>query len=205
MGKEGKRRSPGTGDGEAVCEKLVSVAGPYNIIYADPPWKYTSKSVPPNREVVNHYSTMPLEEIKSLPVHELADPKNCILFLWATGPCLPEALEVMKAWGFEYKTVGFVWVKLNKGNGKPFMGMGAYTRANCEYVLLGVRGRNLPRLDKGVRQLVFSVREEHSKKPGEVRDRIVELYGDVPRIELFARQRVEGWVCWGDEAPAICD
>lgn len=180
----------------------------YSIIYADPPWRYISNPAPPDRWVTNHYQTMSLSEIKSLPVGQIANPKECMLFLWATGPCLPEAFEVVRAWGFTYKTVAFVWVKLNKWrpiqkedelDRLAFMGMGAYTRANCEYVLLGVRGKNLPRQDMGVRQLVFSPRGRHSQKPACIRDRIVQLYGDVPRVEPFAREQVEGWEAWGDE------
>lgn len=176
----------------------------YSIIYADPPWQYTSKPVSPNREATNHYSTMALEEIKGLGVERIAN-KNSVLFLWATCPCLPEAFEVMEAWGFKYKTVGFTWAKLNKNqeveslDRRFFMGMGSYTRGNVELCLVGVRGKGLKRLDFGVRQLVLAPRREHSRKPDEVRDRIVKLYGDLPRIELFAREKVVGWDAWGDE------
>jgi N6-adenosine-specific RNA methylase IME4 len=130
-------------------------------------------------------------------VHELAD-ENCALLLWTTCPQLPVALNVLDAWGFDFKTVGFCWTKTNPKSGTFFMGMGNHTRANAELCLLGLKGR-MVRMDAGVSSLVVAPRGRHSEKPAEVRDRIVRLYGDVPRIELFARQRVEGWAAWGDE------
>ena len=168
----------------------------YQIIYADPPWKYTSKSVSPNREVINHYNTMDIEKIKNLPVQDIA-ANNCYLFLWATSPNLDIGIEVLTYWGFKFKTVAFTWVKTNKDN-SYFMGLGSYTRSNIELCLLGVKGK-LTRLNFGVRQLVVSNRREHSRKPDEVRNRIVQLFGDLPRIELFARQKVEGWDSLGDQ------
>ena len=108
----------------------------------------------------------------------------------------------MKAWGFEYKTAAFVWVKKNRKNGSNFWGMGAYTRANAEVCLLGVtpgfKAKELIR-SHSVHQIIEAPYEGHSKKPSEVRQRIVELLGDVPRIELFARQKADGWDAWGDE------
>jgi len=168
----------------------------YQIIYADPPWEYTSKSIPPNREVINHYPTMNLNAIKKLPLRQIIN-KNCYLFLWVTSPNLDIGIDVLKFWGFQYKTVAFAWIKTNKDK-SFFMGLGGYTRSNIELCLLGVMGR-LKRLNKGVRQLVVSKRMEHSKKPDEVRDRIVQLFGNLPRIELFARQKVNGWDSWGNE------
>ena len=111
---------------------------------------------------------------------------------------LPQSLELIKYWGFSYSTVGFNWVKTNKNNNDYFVGMGWWTRANQEMCLLAKKGR-IKSQSKSVRRLIVSPRQEHSKKPDEVRDRIVELCGDLPRIELFARQRVEGWDCWGNE------
>lgn len=104
-----------------------------------------------------------------------------------------------QAWGYTYKTVAFTWVKQNKKTDGIFTGMGYYTRANAEYCLLGTRGKVLPRKSRSVSSVVISHLQEHSRKPDEVRERIVELFGDVPRIELFARQQVEGWDCWGNE------
>lgn len=172
----------------------------YSIIYADPPWQYKvwSKATGLGRSAEIHYKTMPKEDIQKLPIAGISD-KNAVLFLWVTYPCLLEGLELMRKWGFTYKTCGFCWVKLNKKIDTPFTGMGYYTRANTEICLLGTKGKPLPRKSKSVKQLIISRIEEHSKKPAIVRGKITELFGDVPRIELFARQYVDGWDCWGDE------
>jgi N6-adenosine-specific RNA methylase IME4 len=166
----------------------------YKVIYADPPWSYRDKRDKHPRlsgGAAVHYDTMPLNEIKALPISEIADD-DCILFLWATFPNLKEALDVMESWGFKYKTLGFSWIKTNKKNGKPFFGIGYYTKSNCEVCLIGVRGR--PKIASNyVSSVIISPRDEHSKKPQEARDRIVELCGDVPRIELFARHPQVGW------------
>ena len=146
----------------------------------------------------HEYKTMPLEWIKSLPVEKIAE-KDCLLFLWAVSPQLPEAIEVMQAWGFTYKTVAFCWSKITK-NKKPVYNLGRWTMGNVELCLLGVRGKpNKFRVDKSVKQLVVAERTVHSKKPDEVRERITQAFGNLPRIELFARQHVDGWDCWGDE------
>ena len=140
---------------------------------------------------------MDIEEIRSLPVESIADD-DCILFLWVTFPCLMEGLSVMKSWGFTYKTCGFNWVKRNKKSDTFFMGLGFWTRSNSEICLLGTKGRP-KRVSKAVAQVCDARIMEHSRKPDEIRDRIVELCGDVPRIELFARQKHEGWDCLGNE------
>ena len=179
----------------------------YKIIYADPPWSYQDKKC--NGNAQDHYPTQSLGWIKSLGggVQKIVD-KDCVLFLWATYPLLPEALEVIKAWGFEYKSIAFQWVKLNKKNGKPFYGLGRWTRGNTEACLLAVRGKP-KRVSNSVFQLIFSPIENHSKKPQEAREKIVKLIGDVPRLELFARNTgeknlfgknpLDGWDTWGDE------
>lgn len=170
----------------------------YNIIYADPPWKfkvYSKKGL--GRSAESHYSTMNLEAIKALPIQNLAD-KDCVLFLWVTFPCLQEAFEVIKSWGFTYKTVAFTWVKLNKKNDSLFWGMGFWTRSNSEICLLATKGAP-KRQSAAVHQVILSHIEEHSKKPDIARDRIVELLGDLPKIELFARQKTQGWDIWGNE------
>ena len=135
--------------------------------------------------------------IWSLPVGELAD-KDCALFLWVTIPCLLEGVHVLQAWGFTYKTIAFVWVKQNRKADSLFWGMGYWTRSNVEFCILATKGHPR-RQNAGVHQVVMSHIEEHSKKPQEVRDRITQLMGDVPRIELFARQKVPGWDAWGNE------
>lgn len=167
----------------------------YNIIYADPPWQYQRKKGQGVAE--NHYSTMSTKEICELPVHNITE-KNAALFLWVTFPQLPEALKVMEAWGFDYKTVAFVWVKQNKSGNGFFFGLGHWTRSNAEICLLGIKGHPR-RVSNRVFQLIVSPRAEHSKKPEEVRAKIVELMGDLSRVELFARQETPGWDCWGNE------
>lgn len=139
---------------------------------------------------------MKQKDIENLPVHNLTTD-NAILFMWATFPKIQEALNTIKAWGFEYKTVGFTWVKKNK-NGSNFFGVGWYTKSNAEVCLIGVKGK-APKVSNSISSIIESVREEHSKKPSVVRDKIVQFCGDLPRIELFARQRADGWDCWGDE------
>ena len=167
----------------------------YSVIYADPPWRY--KMYKGNGYIERHYPTMELDEIKALPVKELAG-KDCILFLWATLPMIPEALQVIKAWGFEYKTAAFVWVKLNRHRDGIFWGMGYWTRSNVEICMLATKGHP-HRKARNIHQVIISHVEEHSKKPAEARRRIEALIGDVPRIELFARQSPPGWDVWGNE------
>jgi site-specific DNA-methyltransferase (adenine-specific) len=111
---------------------------------------------------------------------------------------LPEAFEVISAWGFKYKSIAFQWVKLNKKNGKPFYGLGRWTRGNTEPCLLATRGKP-KRISSSVFQLIQTPIEGHSRKPQEARDKIIQLMDDLPRIELFARQKTEGWDVWGDE------
>ena len=170
----------------------------YSIIYADPPWQYKVYSKKgAGRSAESHYPTMSIEDIRALPVSELAD-RDCALFLWITFPMLLDALSVIKAWGFTYKTVAFAWVKQNKKANTLFWGMGYWTRANVELCILATKGRPR-RKSAGVHQVVLAPVEEHSKKPDIVRDKIVTLMGDLPRIELFARQTPPGWDVWGNE------
>lgn len=138
------------------------------------------------------------EEIQGLPILNICN-NSCVLFLWVTMPCLLEGLELINKWGFKYKTIAFVWVKKNKKSDSIFWGMGYYTRANVELCILATKGKSLPRKSKSVHQVVISPIREHSRKPDEVRDRIVELFGDLPRIELFARETFNGWDCWGNQ------
>ena len=170
----------------------------YQIIYADPPWHYKNYADrTASRWVGNKYPVMSIGDIKDLPVFNLADI-NCALFLWTTPPCLQEALDVIKTWGFTYKTKAFCWAKKNKVADSWFWGMGYWTRSNTEDCWLAVKGHP-QRINAGVHQLITERVREHSQKPDEARERIVRLCGDLPRIELFARQRVEGWDCWGNE------
>lgn len=170
----------------------------YGIIYADPPWNfrvYSAKGA--GRSAERHYPTMSIDDIRALPVDKLA-AKDCTLFLWITFPTMQEALSVVEAWGFTYKTVAFVWVKQNKKSPGLFWGMGYWTRANVELCLLATRGHP-KRQCAGVHQVISAPVEEHSKKPYIVRDKIITLMGDLPRVELFARQTTPGWDVWGNE------
>lgn len=169
----------------------------YKIIYADPAWSYSDKRKGSLGGASNHYSTMALSDIKNLPISNFAD-ENCILFLWVTLPLIQEGLDTMKAWGFKYKTLGFSWIKLNKKNQKPFFGIGHYTKSNCELCLIGIKGR--PEIkDNTISSVLIEAKAEHSKKPDSVRNKIIQLMGDIPRIELFARQKIKGWDSWGNE------
>ena len=191
-------------------------AGPFEIVYADPAWFYQDRREGGNGTrfgggCVNHYPVMSVEEICALPVYQIA-AEDAWLFLWATWPTLPDALRVISAWGFKFSTLAFNWIKTNRKNGEPFFGIGHATKSNSEPCLLARRGS--PRVASNyVSQIaecgeafetedIRSPRREHSRKPDEVRDRIVQLCGDRPRIELFARQAVEGWSAWGNEVPA---
>ncbi len=173
--------------------------GKYSIIYADPPWQFQtySKRGSLQKSADCHYSCMRLEDIMALPVDTLAT-EDAILFLWITFPLLREGLETMKRWGFTYKTCGFNWVKRNKKADSYFIGLGYWTRSNSELCLIGTKGHP-KRVSKAVSQICDARIMEHSKKPDEIRDRIVELCGDLPRVELFARERADGWDCLGNE------
>jgi len=179
---------------------IYNTSKKYNIIYADPPWQYKvwNRDTGLGRSAERHYETMKKEDIQNLPIQNISN-NNCVLFLWVIAPCLLEGLELINKWGFEYKTFGFNWIKKNKKSDSLFWGMGYYTRANTEICILATKGKTLPRLSKAVHQVVISKIREHSRKPDEVREKIVQLFGDIPRIELFARQQVEGWDCWGNE------
>ena len=174
---------------------LLPPKGKYNIIYADPPWKYYEGGF---KNQSQHYQTMELEDICQLPIGELASD-DCILFMWVTFPMLDQFIDVLRCWGFEYSTVGFVWVKKNKKSDTPFIGLGNWTRSNAEICVMAKRG-SIERKDASISQIVMSPIGEHSEKPKEVKEKIVKLLGDLPRIELFARQKEnDGWHYWGNE------
>ena len=184
-------------------DNLTLPTGPFSVIYADPPWEYRqSGSLKGSRGMAKaHYATMTTKDICEIPVGSICT-NDAILFLWATFPNIAEALAVMEAWGFTYKTAAFVWFKVNSKSVTPFWGMGQYTRANAEVCLLGIRpGTKAKRqvINHGVHQIIQSPVRRHSQKPAEARERIVQLLGDVPRVELFARERVPGWAAWGNE------
>ena len=172
----------------------------YKVIYADPPWRYNdNKKIHPKRRgtATRHYPTMAIEDMKKLKVQDISD-ENCYLFMWATFSNLKEGLDLMESWGFKYKTLGFSWIKTNKINNKPCFGIGYYTRSNCEVCLIGLKGKPF-KVSNSISSVIIEPREEHSKKPDIVREKIVEFTGDVPRIELFARNWAEGWDNWGNE------
>jgi len=169
----------------------------YKIIYADPPWSYENKKVGGhgNAGVINHYSTMSLNEIKDLPINKIKD-KDCVLFLWAVNPQLPEALELMKYWGFNYKTI-LTWVKPRSGT--IHGGLGYWFRGYTEHLLMGVFG-NPKAFACQKNNYIIQENLGHSKKPHSFRD-LIELATNnlQPRIELFARTKVHGWDVWGND------
>ena len=184
----------------------------YQIIYADCPWRFKNWSMDElakrgerwaRKAGRSPYNVMDTQSIASLPILPMAD-KDCVLFLWATYPKLEDALTVVKGWGFEYKTVAFTWVKTTPNTMGYHFGLGYWTRANAEICLLATRGKP-QRLNNNVAQLVVSDVMEHSHKPAIVREKIIHLMGDLPRIELFARRKVEGWDCWGNEVESDID
>jgi N6-adenosine-specific RNA methylase IME4/ParB-like chromosome segregation protein Spo0J len=166
----------------------------YSIIYADPAWDYWSGG---NKNQNLHYQTMTIDDICALPVKDIAD-ESCVLFLWVTFPILQDCFKVIESWGFKYSTAGFVWVKKNRNADTPFIGCGAWTRANSELCLIAIKG-NVTRLDAGISQVIEAPIEEHSKKPSVTRELITRLVGELPRIELFSRNAVDGWDAWGNE------
>lgn len=195
---------------------LLARGDKFAVIYADPPWSFETWSEKgKNRSPERHYNTMTLDAIKALPVRDLA-AKDCTLFLWGTWPILLQALEVIEAWGFAYKTVGFTWVKtlpgIDKGGGFLLgrdgtglhTGNGYWTRANTEFCLIGARGRRR-RQHADVHQVVLAPVAEHSRKPAVVHARIERLLKG-PYLELFARRPMPGWTVWGDQIePGLFD
>lgn len=187
-------------------DTLQEAAGRFDIIATDPPWPYYG-STTKDAAAGKHYDLMTEDDIKRMPVKNLLRSKQGAVFVWATGPKLDLAVDAIRQWGFHYRGVAFVWVKTRQDGGV----IGAQgvpptaTKPTTELVLLGTtqpKGRPFPLLDAAVSQVVMAPRTRHSEKPLEVQDRIVRLYGDRPRIELFSRRVVDGWARWGNEAPA---
>lgn len=168
----------------------------YSILYADPAWDYAGReqhgTKEANKSVKDHYNTMTLEQLKQLKVKDITE-KDALLFLWTSSPHLPQAIELMEHWGFEYKTVAFVWDKQK-------VNPGYYTMSQCELCLVGKKG-NIPknRGARNVRQFLSQERTKHSKKPDEIRDRISQMFPTHTKVELFARTKTEGWDVWGNE------
>lgn len=166
----------------------------YRIIYADPPWSDGGRN--DARGIKSKYPTMETEELCNFPIKNLAE-EDCFLFIWVVSARLKDAFKVIEAWGFEYKTIAFVWIKTTNQN-TFYYGMGNWTRSNAELCLIATKG-NCKRINADVNQIVKAPRKEHSKKPNEVREKILRLCGDLPRIELFARTKVHGWDVWGND------
>ncbi|MDC9599015.1 MT-A70 family methyltransferase, partial [Xenorhabdus sp. XENO-2] len=195
----------------------------YSLILADPPWQYNNAAS--NGAANNHYTTTDFYSLTRLPIEQIA-AKNSVLAMWYTGNFTLEAIKLAEAWRFTVKTMKlFTWVKLNKLamdridkaiqegslldswdfmellNTETRMNGGNYTRSNSEDMLIAVRGNGLPRQSASVKQIIYSCLGEHSQKPREAHYRLKQLYGNLPRIELFARETVEGWDLWGNESP----
>lgn len=194
--------------------------GGFDVVYADPPWHFRARTAlqmsnwTSRRDAERHYAVMGIEDIMAMPVKELA-AKDCHLFLWVTGPVLPQAFGVIKAWGFRYSAVAFTWVKLKKSHNPnqlrtlPSMehdlhvGLGLTTRKNAEFCLLGRRG-SVKRVSKSVREIILSPVRAHSQKPDAARERIEAYVGPGLRmVELFARTTAPNWSAWGNEVGAL--
>ncbi len=170
----------------------------YQIIYADPPYSGTkgNPAIAPKSRIIDkdshHYSSMNRDEILKIPLHLIADD-DCLLFLWVRSPMLDDGIDTGQAWGFNYKTIAFVWEKQRTNPG-------SYTLSQCEICLLFKKGKiPLPRGRRNIHQFLSEMRREHSQKPDTIRNRITKMFPTQNKIELFARQKVEGWDCWGNE------
>jgi len=182
---------------------IFNTENKYQIIYADPPWNFSSKELQKYsgerfRPLEEVYQTEKTNNMKQWNVKKIAD-KDCAIFMWTTDAHIEEAIQLMRAWGFKYVTVAFIWAKTTK-TGKQVYNLGTWTMKNCELCLFGTKGAMLKyKKSNSVRQLFYAERTIHSKKPDCVYGFIQEIFGNIPRIELFARQEVEGWDCWGNE------
>ena len=177
----------------------------YSILYADPPWDFKGGGVyqdsgRPVRETKKQYKLTKTKDLKLIPIQDIIN-KDALIFMWTTDQHLKDAISLMEAWGFRYCTVAFYWVK-HYESGSPCYNVGCWTMKSVEQVLLGLHGKPMHlKKRRNVKQLVESIRTIHSRKPDEVRNRITDLVGDVPKIELFAREVVPGWDAWGDQVP----
>jgi N6-adenosine-specific RNA methylase IME4 len=184
---------------------LSTLGGRYKLVYVDPAWEYYGDPDKP-QAAGKHYNTVPIEEMMALPVRQLMDGDG-VVFMWATGPKLAEAIDLLRAWGFHYRGIAYVWIKTTR-DGRVIEGQGirpSFVKQLDELVIVGStqpEGRTLPILTESQGQNIFEPRPDgvHSRKPEEARWRIEELFGDIPRIELFARCRYSGWDAWGLEA-----
>ncbi len=175
---------------------LPSVPGGFEFIMADPPWHFSTRSAKgEGKSAQSHYRTMSVEAIKEMPVAEIA-ARDCLLWLWATNPMLPQAFDVLWAWGFTFSTSG-TWVKRTK-HGKIAFGTGYVLRCASEPFLIGRRGK--PKATRSIRSVVEGPIREHSRKPEEAYAAAEQLMPGARRVELFSRKSRPGWAFWGDEA-----
>ena len=200
--------------GDGIAQERVEVGShkvalKYDVIMADPPWHFKNYSADEPGKIHNrergankHYPTMLTSDIGNLPIAELA-AENAVLFMWACWPLLEDAIQVMKDWGFEYKTLAWVWVKSNPTGFGHFMGQGYYTRSNSEPCLLATRGRSPKPANRSILSVIYSPVLEHSRKPGDQYRKIEALYPDANYLELFARRKRRGWASWGNQVE--CD
>lgn len=176
----------------------------YDIIYADPPWLYKcGKNHLAKKSMINgkddiQYESMKLDDIKNLPVGSIAKD-DCLLFMWVTSPFLKIGIDLLYDWGFAFSTVAFVW---HKQKSNP----GSYTLSECELCIVAKKGK-IPksRGSRNERQFLSEIRSTHSQKPSEIRDRILRMFPDQNKIELFARNKSEGWDVWGNEVNSDID
>lgn len=186
-----------------ASESLIcSVRGKFGTILADPPWRFTNSTgkVAPEHKRLARYPTMTLQDIKELPV-AMFTADTAHLYLWVPNALLPEGLDVMKAWGFHYKA-NIIWHKIRKDGGPDGRGVGFYFRNTTEILLFGTRGKNARTLAPGRRQvnILKTRKREHSRKPDEIFP-IIEGCSKGPYLELFAREKRNGWTVWGNQAP----
>ena len=190
---------------EETCRTFHETCGTvkYRTILADPPWQFSNRTgkMAPEHKRLNRYSTMKLADIAKLPVNTVAD-SSCHLYLWVPNALLPEGLEVMKAWGFHYKS-NIIWEKIRRDGQPDGRGVGFYFRNVTEILLFGVKGGNYRTLAPARSQvnLVRSIKREHSRKPDEIYP-LIEACSEGPYLELFARGVRENWVLWGNQATA---
>ena len=179
-----------------IYNKFADIDKKYDIIYADPPWEYEQAMQMWGGSQASKYPRMTLEEMCRLPVESILS-ENSVLFIWGVWTHNREIHDLIDAWGFDFKTLGFIWLK-QYATGKDVIGMGHWTRANTEYCLLATHG-NPRRINNSVSQIIKSVPKAHSQKPDIVRNKIIRLCGDVPRLEMFGRSSIHGWDTFGND------
>ena len=172
----------------------MNVDKKYDIIYMDPPWRYNSKQMSGGSKIEDHYPTMSMQELKDLPVNELTN-KDSLIYMWVTNPFVSEGIDLAREWGFQFRTIAFIW---DKQSYTP----GFYTGASCEVCLVfKKKGGKIPQ-PRGSRkewQFISEKKREHSRKPDEVRTRIEAMHPEQSKLEMFARTAPEGWDVWGNE------